>query len=81
MGRLRPGHFTLSPNDSDGSRTFQPKIVSSSDGGELTYHFTAEVAMSEEAYRSIVLDKFKGIYWLEGKEESQQRYDEHYRLD
>jgi hypothetical protein len=57
MGRLRPGHFTLSPTDSDGSRTFQPKVVSSSDGGELTYYFTAEVVMSEEAYRRMALDK------------------------
>jgi hypothetical protein len=79
MGRLRPGHFTLSPTDPDGSRTFQPKVFSSSDGGELTYHFTAEVVMSEEAYRRMALDKFKGIYWLEGKEESQQRNDEHYK--
>jgi hypothetical protein len=81
MGRLRPGHFTLSPADSDGSRTFQPKIVSSSDGGELTYYFTAEVVMSEEAYRRMALDKFKGVYWLEGREESQQRNDEYYKQD
>jgi hypothetical protein len=81
MGRLRPGHFTLSPTDSDGSRTFQPKVVSSSDGGELTYYFTAEVVMSEEAYRRMALDKFKGIYWLEGKEESQKRNEEHYKQD
>ena len=81
MGRLRPGHFTLSPTVSDGSRTFQPKVVSSSDGGELTYYFTAEVVMSEEAYRRMALDKFKGIYWLEGKEESQQRNEEHYKQD
>ena len=81
MGRLRPGHFTLSPTDSDGSRTFQPKVVSSSDGGELTDYFTAEVVMSEEAYRRMALDKFKGIYWLEGKEESQQRNEEHYKQD
>jgi hypothetical protein len=72
MGRLRPGHFTLTSADSDGSRTFQPKIVSSSDGGELTYYFTAEVVMSEEAYRRMALDKFKGIYWLEGEEESKR---------
>jgi hypothetical protein len=76
MGRLRPGHFTLTPADSDGSRTFQPKIVSSSDGGELTYYFTAEVVMSEEAYRRMALDKFKGIYWLEGEEECKRRNDE-----
>ena len=25
--------------------------------------------------------KFKGIYWLEGKEESQQRNEEHYKQD
>lgn len=81
MGRLRPGHFTLSPTDADGSRTFQPKIASSSDGGELTYHFTADVVMSEEAYRRMALDKFKGIYWLEGKEESQQRNEEHHKQD
>jgi hypothetical protein len=81
MGRLRPGLFGLSPTDSDGSRTFQPKVVSSSDGGELTYYFTAEVVMSEEAYRRMALDKFKGIYWLEGKEESQKRNEEHYKQD
>lgn len=79
MGHLRLGHFTLSPSDSDGSRTFQPKIVSSGDGAELTYCFTAEVVMSEEAYSRKALDKFKGIYWLEGKEGSQQRNEEYYR--
>jgi hypothetical protein len=78
MGRLRPGHFSLSPSDSDGSRTFQPKVVSSSDGGELNYHFTAEVVMNEEAYRRLALDKFKGVYWLEGKEETEQRNKEFY---
>jgi hypothetical protein len=29
----------------------------------------------------MALDKFKGIYWLEGKEESQQRNEEHYKQD
>jgi hypothetical protein len=81
MGRLRPGHFSLSPTDSNGGRTFQPKVVSSSDGGALTYYFTAEVVMSEEAYRRMALDKFKGIYWLEGKEESQQRNEEFYNQE
>lgn len=76
MGRLRPGYFSLTPADSGGGRTFQPKIISSSDGGELTYHFTAEVSMSEEAYRRMALDRFKGVYWLESKEESQRRNEE-----
>lgn len=79
MGRLRPGHFSLTPTDSDGGRTFQPKISSSSDGGELTYHFTAEVSMSEEAYRRMALNKFKGVYWLEGEDECQQRNNEFYK--
>ncbi len=34
--------------------------------------------MSEEAYRRMALDKFKGFYWLEGKEESQKRNEEFY---
>ena len=76
MGRLRPGYFSLTPADSDGGRTFQPKVTSSSDGEELTYRFTAEVSMSEEAYRRMALNKFRGIYWLEGEEECQQRNDE-----
>jgi hypothetical protein len=37
--------------------------------------------MSEEAYRRMALDKFKGIYWLEGKEESQKRNEEHSKQD
>lgn len=81
MGRLRPGHFSLTPTDSDGGRTFQPKVISSSDGGELTYHFTAEVSMSEEAYRRMALNKFKGVYWLEGEEECQQRNNDYYKQE
>jgi hypothetical protein len=79
MGRCRPGHFSLTPIDGDGNRTFQPQVISSSDSGELNYHFTAKVSMSEEAYRRLALDKFKGVYWLEGKEESEQRNEEYYK--
>jgi hypothetical protein len=69
---------TLS-NRLNGSRTFQPKVVSSSDKAELAYHFPAEVVMSEDAYLRMALDKFKGIYWPEGKDECQHRNEEYYK--
>jgi hypothetical protein len=78
-GTTSPRAFHTLSNRLNGSRTFQPKVVSSSDRGEQAYYFTAEVVMSEDAYRRVALEKFKGIYWLEGKDECQHRDDEYFK--
>jgi len=69
---MRPRHFSLTPTDSDGNRTFQPEIQVSG-YGDLTYIFTAEVVTCAEAYRQMAAKKFKGPYRLESKEEQEQR--------
>ncbi|WP_411873214.1 hypothetical protein [Vulcanococcus limneticus] len=67
-GTTSPRAFHTLSNRLNGSRTFG-----------LSYYFTAEVVMSEDAYRRMALDKFKGIYWLEGKDKCQHRNDEYFK--
>ena len=63
MGKLAPGHFSISPDDHD-HREMVAKVRSSHAGEELNVEFKATISMEMSAFEKLAKNKFKGVYWL-----------------
>ena len=75
MGKLAPGHFSITPDDHEG-REMLTTVFADSAGKELNVTFKATINMEMSPFEKLAKNKFKGVYWIteEPHRESSEEY-------
>ena len=63
MASLKPGYFSITPEDLDG-REITTLVRTDSKGDQLVVEFKATITMELSAFEKLAKERFKGAYWL-----------------
>ena len=63
MAQLNPGHFSIIPDDQEGSEIVAT-VRTDSAGEELSIEFKATIHMKMSAFEKLAKKEFKGVDWL-----------------